>query len=41
MFIYDTTLTQLLKWAKLVGPKDQEGKLCIYYAERDANNKIK
>jgi hypothetical protein len=29
MFSYDMTLTQLLKWAKLVGPTDQEGKVCI------------
>jgi hypothetical protein len=35
------TLTQLLKWAKLVGPTDQEGKVRAYYAERHSNNKIK
>jgi len=41
MFSYDTTLTQLLKWVKLVGPTDQEGEVCIHYAERESNNKIK
>jgi hypothetical protein len=41
MFSYDMTLRQLLICAKLVGPTGQEGKLCIYYAERDSNDKIK
>ena len=37
------TITQLLKWIKLVGPTDQEGKvrILVYYAKRDSNNKIK
>lgn len=35
------TVMQLLNWAKRAGPTDQEGKVCVYYAERDPNNKIK